>query len=70
MIKDECGLVHLAQDEQHLVVDELFVVLQLALHVLLQLCADLKQWQRSSDFLDKPLMRGSVLHYFVCLITL
>lgn len=41
MVKDECGFVHLAQDQQHLIVDELFVLLQVTVHVLLQLCTDL-----------------------------
>lgn len=41
MIKDESGFVHLAQDEEHLIVNELFVLLQITVHVLFQLCADL-----------------------------
>lgn len=41
MIKDESGFVHLAQDEEHLIVNELFVLLQVTVHVLFQLCADL-----------------------------
>lgn len=41
VVEDESCFVHLAQDEQHLVVNELFVFLQVAVHVLLQLCTDL-----------------------------
>lgn len=42
VVEDERGLVHLAQDQQHLVVNELLVLLQVAAHVLLQLTADLR----------------------------
>lgn len=42
MVEDERGLVHLAQDQQHLIVNELLVLLKVAAHVLLQLTADLK----------------------------
>jgi hypothetical protein len=41
MVKDEGGLVHLAQDEQHLVIDEFLELLQVAVHLLLQLISDL-----------------------------
>ena len=41
VIKDECCLVHLAQDQQHLVVNELLVLHQVTAHMLLQLCSDL-----------------------------
>lgn len=41
VVKDESGFVHLAQDEKHLIVDELFVLLQVTVHVLFQLCTDL-----------------------------
>lgn len=37
------GLVHLAQDEEHLVVYELFVLFEVAAHVLLQLVTDLQE---------------------------
>lgn len=41
VVKDEGGFVHLAQDQQHLIVDELFVLFQVTVHVLFHLCADL-----------------------------
>lgn len=41
MVKNERGLVHLAQDEQHLVVNEFLEFLQVAVHLLLQLIPDL-----------------------------
>lgn len=42
MVKYECGFIHLTQDQQDLVVNELFVLLQIAVHVLLQLSTDLR----------------------------
>ena len=41
MVKDERGFVQLAQDQQHLLIHELLVLLQAAAHVLLQQAADL-----------------------------
>lgn len=41
MVENMCGFVHLTQDEQHLVVDELFVLFEVTAHVLLQLITDL-----------------------------
>lgn len=41
MVEDEGGLVHLAQDEQHLVIDEFLELFQVAVHLLLQLISDL-----------------------------
>lgn len=46
MIEDKGRLVHLAQDEQHLVIDELLELLQVTVHLLLQLIADLRAGQR------------------------
>lgn len=43
VVKDECGFIHLTQDQEHLVVDELLVLLEVAAHVLLQLITDLKE---------------------------
>lgn len=42
MVKDKCGLVHLTQDQKHLVVYELFVLREVAAHMLLQLVTDLR----------------------------
>lgn len=42
VIKDLCRTVHLAQNDNHLVVDELFELSQIACHVHFQLCADLQ----------------------------
>lgn len=42
MVKDKCGLVHLTQDQKHLVVYELFVLCEVAAHMLLQLVTDLR----------------------------
>lgn len=42
MIKDKCGLVHLTQDQKHLVVDKLFVLFEVTAHMLLQLVTDLR----------------------------
>ena len=52
VVEDERGLVHLTQDQEHLVVDELLVLVQVAAHVLLQLCADLKHTESSSLLLS------------------
>lgn len=41
MVKDMRGFVHLTQDEEHLVVYELFVLFEVTAHVLLQLVTDL-----------------------------
>lgn len=46
MVKDEGGFVHLTQDQQHLIINELFVFLKVAVHVLLQLCTDLNKKQQ------------------------
>ena len=45
VVKYECCLVHLAQDQQHLVVDELLVLHQVTAHMLLQLRPDLRGQQ-------------------------
>lgn len=42
MVKDLCGAVHLAQDDNHLIIDELLELPQVANHLHLQLCANLK----------------------------
>lgn len=49
MVEDKGGLVHLAQDEQHLVIDELLEFFQVAVHLLLQLIADLWAGQSRRD---------------------
>lgn len=82
VVKDECGFVHLAQDQQHLIVDELFVLFQVTVHVLFQLCTDLT---REIDilyiyiFINSPLfiylfyvfyLFQSVLLFFFSLIIL
>lgn len=36
MVKDERGFVHLPKNKQHLIVNELFVLFQVAVHLLLQ----------------------------------
>lgn len=41
MVEDEGGFVHLAEDEKHLVVNELFVLFQVTVHMLFQLCTNL-----------------------------
>lgn len=41
VVKDECGFVHLAEDQQHLVVNEFFVLLKVTIHLLLQLRTNL-----------------------------
>lgn len=43
MVEYERSFIHLTQDEQDLVVDELFVLLQIAVHVLLELITDLSE---------------------------
>lgn len=48
VVKDECGFVHLSQNQQHLIVDELFEFLQVAAHMLLQLSTDLTTWTKHS----------------------
>lgn len=53
MVKDESGFVHLAQDEEHFIVNELFVLLQVTVHVLFQLCADLpKEKKKTASFVS------------------
>lgn len=42
MVEYERSLIHLTQDQQNLVVNELFVLFQIAVHVLLELSADLR----------------------------
>ena len=42
MVKDQCGFVHLTQDQKHLVVYELFVLFEVTAHMLLQLVTDLR----------------------------
>ncbi len=42
MVKDLRGAVHLAQDNNHLIIDELLELPQVANHLHLQLCANLK----------------------------
>lgn len=49
VVKDEGCFVHLAQDQQHLVVNELFVLHQVAVHVLFQLCTDLRRNEYRMD---------------------
>lgn len=43
MVKNMGGFVHLTQDEEHLVVDELFVLCEITAHVLLQLITNLQE---------------------------
>lgn len=42
MIEDLSGAVHLSQDDDHLIIDKLLELPQVADHLHLQLCADLK----------------------------
>ena len=42
MVKDKRGLVHLSQDQKHLVVNELLVLFEVTAHMLLQLVTDLR----------------------------
>lgn len=55
MVEDEGGFVHLAEDKKHLVVNELFVLLQVTVHMLFQLCTNLakkkKPWRKDSFLL-------------------
>lgn len=51
MVKDTGGFVHLTQDEEHLVVYELFVLFEITAHVLLQLVTNL---QKHGAVLSKP----------------
>lgn len=55
MVEDKGGLVHLAQDEQHLVIDELLEFFQVAVHLLLQLIADLWAGQSRGDAGAEPI---------------
>lgn len=57
MVKDEGGFVHLTQDQQHLIINELFVFLKVAVHVLLQLCTDLNK--KHTAWLNK------LVHWFL-----
>lgn len=41
MVEDKGRLVHLAQDEQHLVINEFLELFQVAIHLFLQLISDL-----------------------------
>ena len=41
VVKYKCGLVHLTQDQQHLIIYELLVFREVTAHVLLQLGTDL-----------------------------
>lgn len=43
MVKNMSGFVHLTQDEEHLIVYELFVLFEIATHVLLQLVTNLQK---------------------------
>ena len=49
MVKDLSGAVHLAQDDDHLVVDELLELSEVTGHLHLQLCADLRGRATHSD---------------------
>lgn len=49
MVKNVRGFVHLTQDEEHLVVYELFVLFEVTAHVLLQLITDL--WKHGAILL-------------------
>lgn len=42
MFKDLCGTVHLTQDDNHFFVNEALELPQVACHVHLQLCPDLR----------------------------
>lgn len=56
MVKDKCGLIHLTQDQKHLIIYELFVVFEVAAHVLLQLVTDLMAGENRKQF--KILLTG------------
>lgn len=43
VVKDESGFVHLPKNKQHLIVYELFVLLQVAVHLLFQLITNLRK---------------------------
>lgn len=68
MVKDESSFVHLAQDQQHLIVNILFVLFQVAVHVLLQLCTDLTKTAKIMKILmltiGKHKERNVEPHYF------
>lgn len=49
VVKDLGGTVHLAQDDDHLVVNELFELPEVTRHLHLQLCADLRGTMTRSD---------------------
>lgn len=61
MIKDLCRTVHLAQNDYHLIVDELLKLSQVTRHVHLQLCSDLRRTQSrkraTQRFQIKPNMK-------------
>lgn len=63
MVKDEGGLVHLTQDQKHLVVDELFVLFEVAAHVLLQLVTDLWTSPKHPYKYGMKERSGSIRHY-------
>lgn len=48
MVEDEGGFVHLAEDKKHLVVNELFVLLQVTVHMLFQLCTNLAKKKKKT----------------------
>lgn len=49
VVENQRGFIHLTQDQQNLVVNELFVLLQIAVHVLLKFITDLiKVWGKNS----------------------
>lgn len=47
VVKDLRRTVHLAQNDNHLIVDELLELSQIACHVHFQLCSDLKNTSRT-----------------------
>lgn len=50
MIKDLCRTVHLAQNDNHLLVDELLELSQVARHVHFQLCSNLHNQTHKHTF--------------------
>lgn len=55
VVEDEGGLVHLTQDEQHLIVNEFLEFFQIAAHLLLQLVPDLpRERERELNSGDRP----------------
>ena len=54
VVEDLGGAVHLAQDDDHLVVDELFELPQVAHHLHLQLCADLPGGGGATSCVKRP----------------